>query len=541
VKKFLFVTATLLATLLLTFTSQAQTGPTGTWRAEAGQTSFEVFLRMNGTRLTGRVSQCAGPGGEILDGAIVDSNIVKFKCARGDGASTISFTGISNNDEIVFTWEFQGPAGLPRATNTLMGPLAPAQFTAKRIPDGDLKKLGDDVRALEFRAAVNLRPQDVKGEGVLFLPERVGRVRYVIVVINWGLGPTFYFNQDIRRLLEATESAMLLVGFSNIGPTTLWEQRFGAGGLSDALPMLLDRFAVESEHPELKDAPVLLWGHSQGGSFGSIFAAAHPQRTIALVGYHSGSAGAGDVKPPTSIPGLLLAGGKDAQVSVASVSENWKAGRSSGAPWTLVVDPDATHGDDESLLKANAVVIPWITAVIRERITPDGKTLRTIPDAIGWLGDIGTGDVGPVGTFPGTKAEASWLPDETTARGWQVVRRKIDKPALPTNSRILTDRSQYLPGEPISVSFQGTSGSKRDWIAIYPAGVEVNSTNGRLWLYVNGTQNSTTGQASGTVNFTTGLNTAGDWVAYLLLDNEYTVLASSTFKVVDPSVPQNPK
>jgi hypothetical protein len=66
-------------------------------------------------------------------------------------------------------------------------------------------------------------------------------------------------------------------------------------------------------------------------------------------------------------------------------------------------------------------MIPWITAVLRLRLSPDGKTLRAVADGSAWLGNNRTGEIVPYGTFTESKAEASWLPDEATARGWQVV------------------------------------------------------------------------------------------------------------------------
>lgn len=77
--------------------------------------------------------------------------------------------------------------------------------------------------------------------------------------------------------------------------------------------------------------------------------------------------------------------------------------------------------DAKYFAKAMNLVILWITAVLRERLSPDGP-LRVISDASAWLGNNQTGEVAPYGSFPGSKTDASWLPDEATARGWQVAR-----------------------------------------------------------------------------------------------------------------------
>jgi hypothetical protein len=51
----------------------------------------------------------------------------------------------------------------------------------------------------------------------------------------------------------------------------------------------------------------------------------------------------------------------------------------------------------------------------------DGTRLRTVTDASGWLGNNHTAEIAAYGVFAGPKQEASWLPDEITARGWQTV------------------------------------------------------------------------------------------------------------------------
>ena len=92
-----------------------------------------------------------------------------------------------------------------------------------------------------------------------------------------------------------------------------------------------------------------------------------------------------------------------------------------GAPWTFAIEPDATHGDPKDLEKAIKLMVPWITAVVRQRLGPNGAALKPINDATAWLGNNQTGEVAPFGTFAGSKPEAVWLPDEASAQGWRYV------------------------------------------------------------------------------------------------------------------------
>lgn len=99
-------------------------------------------------------------------------------------------------------------------------------------------------------------------------------------------------------------------------------------------------------------------------------------------------------------------------------------------------------------------------------------------------------------------------------------------------AEVIPDHTTYFELEPITISFQGP-GNRLDWVGIYPVGVVPGTgTASTRWMYVDGTQTGSTGLTEGSVTFTDGLY-AGDWVAYLLLNDGYTVLASAPFRVVD--------
>ncbi len=103
---------------------------------------------------------------------------------------------------------------------------------------------------------------------------------------------------------------------------------------------------------------------------------------------------------------------------------------------------------------------------------------------------------------------------------------------------VTTDHASYFPQEDIRVTFSGGPGNRLDWIGIYPEGI-VPSGNpaSTRWYYVDGTQTGTTGLTEGTVTFAGGLDLAGTWVAFLLLNDGYTVAAQTTFTVVEPTAP----
>jgi hypothetical protein len=310
------------------------------------------------------------------------------------------------------------------AANRMFGSSAPPRFIAKRLPDDHLAATLNRVRGSEFAGAVNIRQKDLKIEGRLFVPENVLRVRAVIVTVLFGRGPDFYDDPRVRELLGTTESALLLARMTSISTrlTNAFALDAAAGGV-DALPMLLNNLASESGRAELTDAPLLFWGHSGGVQFGSTFAALRPERTIGLVAYQGWGVSPADVKTLSRMPVLFFTDRDSGTTPVtdADYGDTWKGGRSAGAPWTLAAQRDAPHGDLDYLKKANDLTIPWIMGVLRERLAPGGRELRAVSSGSGWLANNLTGEIASFGAFAGSKEEASWLPDETSAQGWRLV------------------------------------------------------------------------------------------------------------------------
>ena len=166
----------------------------------------------------------------------------------------------------------------------------------------------------------------------------------------------------------------------------------------------------------------MLWGWSAPAGFGTTFGELYRERTVAFLRYHGNLLGLSPgMKALKNIPALLIAGGKDEQAGTEDAQTLWKSGRSAGAPWTLAIEPGATHGSQEGFVSSHQLMIPWIAAVLRQRLAPGSTRLRPVTDESGWLGNNNTAEVAPYATFPGPKEGASWLPDEATARGWSRV------------------------------------------------------------------------------------------------------------------------
>lgn len=286
---------------------------------------------------------------------------------------------------------------------------------------------GDEVQGAEFAAAANLTEKNIKAEGTIFVPQKVPRVLAVLVTV--GRAPLadraaepFYV---WRTLCETSGCALLYLRLGTIRPEPAASDVFvrdAAAGGADALLQILQRVGEQSAHLELKDAPLLLWGGSAGAGFGTTFAQRYPERTVAFIRYHTHLRGwLPNIDVLKDIPGLIIAGGKDETAGTEDAERFWKNGRSAGAPWTFAVEPGATHRDDQTLVSSQQLIVPWVAAVLRQRLAPGNMRLRPVTEKSGWLGNHLKTEVAPYATFPDPKAEASWLPDEVSARGWRTV------------------------------------------------------------------------------------------------------------------------
>jgi hypothetical protein len=112
---------------------------------------------------------------------------------------------------------------------------------------------------------------------------------------------------------------------------------------------------------------------------------------------------------------------------------------------------------------------------------------------------------------------------------------------LATNSFTVIDPSApvvrpsqltYSPGQLIQISFTNGPGNPKDWVGVYQEGQTPGGPASTLWNYVDGTQIGATGQSAGAVAFDTGLASPGKYVAYLLENDGYSILASNVFNVV---------
>ena len=259
-------------------------------------------------------------------------------------------------------------------------------------------------------------------EGELVIPTS-GRISAAVVFIFRGLSEHAFQSAKWRASCERSGCAMLhvrIVGPER-DPTPYAQQvvRNAALGGGRGVLALLDTLAAISKHSELRNVPMVFWGHSAAGNFGITFGAANPARTAGFVRHHSSMRDLPvDHDAIREIPALIVAGERDDVAGVEDSEQFWLAGRQRGAPWTFVLEPGIAHRTepkqfDESL----ELQIAWVEGMLKHRVTE--ARVRPIAAGGALVGDHHTASYAR-STRTVAVSRSSWIPDEGTAILWQL-------------------------------------------------------------------------------------------------------------------------
>jgi hypothetical protein len=267
-----------------------------------------------------------------------------------------------------------------------------------------------------FTFAVPELPDSVWME--LYVPPGVPQVRGVIAFIDRGLDRYLYDDRDWRAMCARAQCALLRLGLPREDALPPAEQpvRNAALGGGAALLRALVIGAERASRPDLRDASLLVFGFSAAGNFAVTFAAAHPERTIGFIQYHSNLRGlAVDTLALAKVPGLLITGALDERAGSEDSRSFWLALRSRQAPWAFVNHRGQPHFSVDGAIEAGPLMREWARGLLSSRLAPASPgNLVPLRASDGWVVHDSTWATMPASDM--SRKLSSWVPNADVAQ-----------------------------------------------------------------------------------------------------------------------------
>jgi hypothetical protein len=265
----------------------------------------------------------------------------------------------------------------------------------------------------------------------LWLPDGVKRIRAIFLFSSYGSFGGFASGPQIRELARDLQCAVVLS-----------EERLPD---KDAAPMLatLQSFATRSAHPEVANAPLFVFGHSNSTYDMGRFAALVPARIAGWVAMKSAFGAQFSLPELYRIPGMVVSGEADHSYFSNQLETVRKLRREHGALMHMLVEADGPHWPNDPTFQ---IMMAFLKNVFYLRVPADGDAtlapvkLMDVAEADGWLGQNVAGrrvpegtdwkweqptdvkrllEIAPFADFPGDAKDASWFPSADYARKWQ--------------------------------------------------------------------------------------------------------------------------
>jgi poly(3-hydroxybutyrate) depolymerase len=262
-----------------------------------------------------------------------------------------------------------------------------------------------------------------KAEFRVWIPDNVTSIRGTVVLVPGSNGDGRSAVDDSVWRAFAVAHALALVGCRFTDKAH--EQGFledyvdvdrGSGA---ALLQALATFAGRAKHPELADAPLLLWGMSAGGEFNYEFVAWKPERVIAFVVNKGGIYYSALLqRAARAVPGILFVGGKDLESRTNTITGLFAVNRRGGALWALAEEPSAGH----IVGRSRDVALVFFDDVLAVRLDPQAPAaLKPMPDNAGFIGDLKLKTFQAASKAGTPTVPSAWLPTERIARAWRAL------------------------------------------------------------------------------------------------------------------------
>jgi dienelactone hydrolase len=199
-----------------------------------------------------------------------------------------------------------------------------------------------------------------------------------------------------------------------------------AQGSGQALLDALSAFARRSDHPELANAPLLLWGFSAGGEFNYEFTAWKPERVVAFV-VNKGGVYFSALLPAAArrVPGLLFTGADDLESRKRIIAGLFALNRRGAALWAFAEEPAVGH----EVGRSRDLAAIFFDAVLPLRLgapaaAATAAPLTALDASSGVLGDLTQRTVRSATDGRTPTEPTAWFPSERVARAWQSLLRR---------------------------------------------------------------------------------------------------------------------
>ena len=290
-------------------------------------------------------------------------------------------------------------------------------------------KSGTNSHNISLIRTAHYQYQSDSGDFDLYLPPSVSTFRGVIFLgepqtqdaRGFAHGNSVSGAAPGLNVFVAAERARSLQLAEKHGLALLGSRNTARGPVKSTIQTALNRFAADSAHPELAQAPVLATGFSWGGCISFEFAKTLPERTIGFItGKGQCHDEFGTSESTRSVPGYLFIGESDLQVRFENISALFNEHRALGALWALAIE----QGSDHVPVVDQTLLYNWEDFILGARLPAsvvpgEPVVLNPMNEASGWLGNWQSFEMADFGSYTGDKLTASWVPSLQTAQDWQ--------------------------------------------------------------------------------------------------------------------------
>ena len=251
----------------------------------------------------------------------------------------------------------------------------------------------------------------------IYVPSTAEQIRGVMVFQHGCSQEEFGISRhcDVQYQTLARKWDLAIIEAAIYGLCDVWA--YPENGSYKSLLLALTKAGAKTGHPELSQAPFLVWGHSGGGFWVLSMLYEHPERIIAAIAYSAAWDPQWSYAPEAyDVPILFRhAGpGEGADNIPATARHSFAHLRAHDAPASIAY----TKGENHNHSHIRSITIPFWEAALQQRLADDGS-LQPLDRNLTYLADTLTFNIYKESDFRGDKSGLCLLPDYTSAVAWR--------------------------------------------------------------------------------------------------------------------------